>query len=114
MGLWANTFLNGFIKETVYVEQPPGFEHEKFSKHVFKLKKVLYGLKRAPRTWYDKLKSFLLNSSFKMERADTTLFIKHVNKDILIIQIYVDDILFGSTNIIFVKNFLRLYRVNLR
>ena len=76
------------LKKTIFVEQPPGFEHEKFSNHVFKLKKALYGLKQAPR----------LNSDFKMGRADTTLFIKHVNKDILIIQIYVDDILFGSTN----------------
>ena len=59
---------------------------------------ALYGLKQAPRAWYDRLKSFLLNSDFKMGRADTTFFIKHVNNDILIIQIYVDDILFGSTN----------------
>ena len=55
-----------FIKETVYVEQPPGFENEKFSTHVFKLKKALYDLKQAPRAWYDGLKSFLLNSDFEL------------------------------------------------
>ena len=57
-------FLNSFIKEEVFVEQPPGFEHEKFHNHVFKLKKVLYGLKQAPRAWYDRLRSFLLSSGF--------------------------------------------------
>ncbi|XP_020263787.1 uncharacterized protein LOC109839682, partial [Asparagus officinalis] len=93
-----SAFLNGFIKEEVFVEQPPGFEHESFPNHVFKLKKALYGLKQAPRAWYDRLKKFLLTSGFEIGKVDSTLFIKKINKDILLIQIYVDDIIFGSTN----------------
>ena len=93
-----SAFLNGFIKENVFVEQPPLFNHEKFPDHVYKLKKALYGLKQAPRAWYDRLKSYLLESGFEIGKVDQTLFIKKTNKDILIIQIYVDDIIFGSTN----------------
>jgi hypothetical protein len=93
-----SAFLNGLIKEEVYVEQPPGFEHEKFPNHVFKLKKALYGLKQAPRAWYERLRNFLISSGFDIGKVDTTLFIKRVNSDILLIQVYVDDIIFGSTN----------------
>ena len=93
-----SAFLNGFIKENVYVEQPPLFVHEKYPDHVFKLKKALYGLKQAPRAWYERLRSYLINSGFQIGKVDQTLFIKHSRKDILVIQIYVDDIIFGSTN----------------
>ena len=82
----------------VYVKQPSSFENEKFSNHVYKLSKALYGLKQVPRVWYDRLKNFLLDDNFSMGKADTTLFVKHKNQDILIVQIYVDDIIFGSTN----------------
>ena len=74
-----STFLNGYIMEEVYVKQPSGFENEKFPNHVYKLSKALYGLKEAPRAWYDKLKNFLLDNDFSMEKADTTLFVKHKN-----------------------------------
>ena len=60
-----NTFLNGLIQEEVYVEQPPRFESETFPQHVLKLNKALYGLKKAPRAWYEKLSSFFLKNSFK-------------------------------------------------
>ncbi|KAH9724358.1 CCHC-type domain-containing protein [Citrus sinensis] len=100
-----STFLNGYIMEEVYVKQPPGFENEKFSDHVYKLSKALYGLKQAPRAWYDRLKNFLLDNDFSMGKADTTLFVKHKNQDILIVQIYVDDILFGTTNELLCKDF---------
>ena len=80
-----SAFLNGFIKENVFVEQPPLFNHEKFPDHVYKLKKALYGLKQAPRAWYDRLKSYLLESGFEIGKVDQTLFIKKTNKDILII-----------------------------
>ncbi|KAH9704464.1 Integrase catalytic domain-containing protein [Citrus sinensis] len=93
-----SAFLNGYIIEEVYVKQPPGFKNEKFPDHVYKLSKALYGLKQAPRAWYDRLKNFLLDNEFSMGKADTTLFVKHKNQDILIVQIYVDDIIFGSTN----------------
>ena len=82
----------------MFVEQQPGFESFNFPNHVFKLKKALYGLKQAPRAWYERLSKFLISSGFKMKKIDTTLFIKPKDKDMLIVQIYVDDIIFGTTN----------------
>ncbi|PKU66353.1 Retrovirus-related Pol polyprotein from transposon TNT 1-94 [Dendrobium catenatum] len=93
-----SAFLNGVIEEDVYVEQPPGFENSKYPNHVFKLKKALYGLKQAPRAWYERLSTFLLERSFEKGSVDTTLFLKKFGKEILIVQIYVDDIIFGSSN----------------
>ena len=87
-------FLNGFINEEVSVEQPPHFQSFSFPNHVFKLKKTLYGLKQAHRAWYERLSKFLLKKGFKMEKIDTTLFIKTKEKDMLLVQIYVDDIIF--------------------
>ena len=80
------------------------FENEKSSDHVYRLTKVLYGLKQVPRAWYDRLNNFLLNNGFSMGKTDTTFFIKHKNQDILIVQIYIDDIIFGSTNEFLCKN----------
>ena len=91
--------------EEVYVKQSPSFENEKFPDHVYKLFKALYGLKQAPRAWYDRFKNFLLDNDFLKGKADTTLFVKHKNQDILIVQIYVDDIIFGSTNELLCKDF---------
>ena len=71
-----SAFLNGFINEEVYVEQPSGFGSFDFPNHVFKLKKALYGLKQALRAWYERLSKFLISSGFKMGKIDTTLFIK--------------------------------------
>ena len=93
-----STFLNGKLSELVYIEQPPGFENPKKPNHVFKLHKALYGLKQAPRAWYDTLKDFLIQNGFKMGLVDTTLFTKKSGKDLFVCQIYVDDIIFGSTN----------------
>ncbi|KAK2403016.1 hypothetical protein QL285_052490 [Trifolium repens] len=103
-----SAFLNGVISEEVYVKQPPGFEDLKKAEHVFKLKKSLYGLKQAPRAWYEKLSNFLLENGFQKGQIDNTLFRKTTKKDILIIQIYVDDIIFGSTNASLCKNFSKL------
>ena len=75
-----SVFLNGFINEEVYVEQPPSFTSFNFPNHVFKLKKTLYGLKQAPRAWYERLRKFLLENGFKMSKIDTTLFIKTKKK----------------------------------
>ena len=100
-----SAFLNGFVKEDVYVEQPPLFEDNKFPNHVYKLKKALYGLKQAPRAWYERLRSYLLQSGFEIGKVDTTLFIKRNDQDIQLVQIYVDDIIFGSTNNIMNKEF---------
>ena len=99
-----SAFLNGYIMEEVYVKQPPDFENEKFPNHVYKLSKSLYGLKQAPRAWYDRLKNFLLDNGFSMGKMDTTLFVKHKNQDILV-QIYVNDIIFCSTNESMCKEF---------
>jgi hypothetical protein len=93
-----SAFLNGKISELVYVEQPPGFEDPKRPNHVYKLSKALYGLKQAPLAWYEMLRNFLLSKDFKIGKADTTLFTKRIGKDLFVCQIYVDDIIFGSTN----------------
>ena len=87
-----SAFLNGFIKEEVYVKQPPGFEDHKYSDHVFKLTKALYDLKQAPRVWYEHLSSFLLQNNFKRGKVDTTLFIKNTDTDIININLNNDHI----------------------
>jgi hypothetical protein len=93
-----SAFLNGYINEEVYVEQPPGFKDEKKPNHVYKLKKALYGLKQAPRAWYERLRDFLLSKGLIMGKVDTILFTKKIGKDLFVLQIYVDNIIFGSTN----------------
>jgi hypothetical protein len=93
-----SAFLNGPIKEEVYVEQPPGFEDSEYPNHVYKLSKALYGLKQAPRAWYECMRDFLITNGFKVGKADPTLFTKTIANDLFVCQIYVDDIIFGSTN----------------
>jgi hypothetical protein len=93
-----NAFLNGPIKEEVYVEQPPGFEDSEYPNYVYKLSKALYGFKQAPRAWYECLRDFLITNGFKVGKADPTLFTKTLDKDLFVCQLYVDDIIFGSTN----------------
>ena len=94
----TSDFLNGLIQEEVYVEKPPSFEISDKPNHVYRLKKALYGLKQAPRAWYERLRKFLLEKDFTRGKVDTTLFIKRKHNDILLVQIYVDDIIFGSTD----------------
>ncbi|GJY98579.1 retrovirus-related pol polyprotein from transposon TNT 1-94 [Tanacetum coccineum] len=91
-------FFNGILKEEVYVGQPTGFVSKQYPDHVYALDKALYGLKQAPRAWYDVLLKFLIDIGFQKGSIDTTLFIKKKGKHIMLIQIYVDDIIFGSTN----------------
>ncbi|KAK6119789.1 hypothetical protein DH2020_046458 [Rehmannia glutinosa] len=93
-----SVFLNGLLNEKVFVEQPKGFENPHFPNHVFKLKKALYGLKQAPRAWYDRLTTFLCDKGYKRGSVDKTLFIQKFKNGITIAQIYVDDIVFGSTS----------------
>ena len=92
-----SAFLNGYIDEEVYVKQPPGFEDTSCPEHVFKLKKALYGLKQAPRAWYERLSSFLVSKGFSRGKVDTTLFRKESGRHFILVQIYVDDIIFGAT-----------------
>ncbi|GJZ86025.1 retrovirus-related pol polyprotein from transposon TNT 1-94 [Tanacetum coccineum] len=93
----SSAFLNGFINEEVYVAQPPGFIDFEKPDHVYKLKKALYGLKQDPKAWYDKLKAFLTKHEYNMGMVDNTLFTKKKSSNLIIVQIYVDDIIFGST-----------------
>ncbi|GKB68954.1 retrovirus-related pol polyprotein from transposon TNT 1-94 [Tanacetum coccineum] len=91
-------FLNGKLKEEVYVSQPEGFVDPDRLRHVYRLKKALYGLKQAPRAWYDTLLKFLLGQGFSKGVVDQTLFIRKIGKHTLHAQIYVDDIIFSSTD----------------
>ncbi|GJY70368.1 retrovirus-related pol polyprotein from transposon TNT 1-94 [Tanacetum coccineum] len=105
-------FLNGPLKEEVYVSQPEGFIDLEFPDHVYRLKKTLYGLKQAPRAWYDKLFSFLIEHGFTKGIIDLTLFTRRHGGHILLVQVYVDDIIFGSTNPDFSKRFANLIKNN--
>nr|GEY11646.1 retrovirus-related Pol polyprotein from transposon TNT 1-94 [Tanacetum cinerariifolium] len=89
-------FLHGSLKEDVC--QPEGFIDVDHPSHVYKLKKALYGLKQAPRAWYDELSTFLLQNGFSKGTSDLTLFTRSFNDDILVVHVYVDDIIFGSTD----------------
>ncbi|GKE91798.1 retrovirus-related pol polyprotein from transposon TNT 1-94, partial [Tanacetum coccineum] len=91
-------FLNGELKEEVYVSQPEGFVDPDRPYHVYRLKKALYRLKQAPRVWYDTLSKFLLAQGFSKGVVDPTLFIRKTGKHTLHVQIYVDDIIFASTD----------------
>nr|GEY68907.1 retrovirus-related Pol polyprotein from transposon TNT 1-94 [Tanacetum cinerariifolium] len=102
------TFLYGPLKEEVYVNQPDGFVDPYHHDKVYRLKKALYGLKQAPRAWYDKLSNFLVSKGFSKGSIDPTLFITKHRGDIFLVQIYFDDIIFGSTNPKLSKQFEKL------
>ena len=90
-------FLNGLLKEDVYVVQPKRFFNPHFPDHVLYLKKALYGLKQAPRAWYDRLTQYLVSHGFTRGKTDQTLFIKREDGELIVTQVYVDDIIFGLT-----------------
>nr|GEV09498.1 hypothetical protein [Tanacetum cinerariifolium] len=90
-------FLNGNLREEVYVSQPDGFVDPDNPNHVYKLKKALYGLKQAPRAWYAMLSSFLISQDFSKGSVDPTMFIRRNDNDLLLVQIYVDDIIFAAS-----------------
>ncbi|GJV31215.1 retrovirus-related pol polyprotein from transposon TNT 1-94 [Tanacetum coccineum] len=99
-------FLHGSLKKDVYVCQPEGLINVDYPSHVYKLNKALYGLNQAPRVWYDELSKFLLHNHFNEGTIDPTLFIRCFDDDILVVQVYVDDIIFGSTDLsIFLNQF---------
>nr|GEY11073.1 putative ribonuclease H-like domain-containing protein [Tanacetum cinerariifolium] len=91
-------FLYGTIEEEVYVSQPPGFEDLHFPDKVYKVEKALYGLHQAPRAWYETLSTYLLENGFRRGNIEKNLFIKKDRGDILLVQVYVDDIIIRSTN----------------
>ena len=90
-------FLNGLLKEDVYVTQPKGFIEPYFPDHVLYLKKALYGLKQALRAWYDRLTHYLVSHGFTRGKANQNLFIKREDGELIVAQVYVDNIIFRST-----------------
>nr|GFD14032.1 uncharacterized mitochondrial protein AtMg00810-like [Tanacetum cinerariifolium] len=97
-------------EEEVYVYQPPRFEDPDYPDKVYKVVKALYGLHQAPRAWYETLANYLLENGFQLGKINQTLFIKKKKGDILLVQVYVDDIIFGSTNKYLCKAFEKLMK----
>nr|GEV05509.1 putative ribonuclease H-like domain-containing protein [Tanacetum cinerariifolium] len=95
--LQKSGFMYGTIEEEVYVCQPPGFEDPHFPNKIYKVEKALYGLHQAFRAWYETMSTYLLENGFRRGIIDKTLFIKKDKGDILLVQVYVDDIIFGFT-----------------
>nr|GEX98763.1 hypothetical protein [Tanacetum cinerariifolium] len=93
-----SAFLYGTINEKVYVVQPPGFQDPKFPERVYKVEKAMYGLYQAPRAWYGTLSKYLLDNGFQRGTIDQTLFIRKHKGEFLLVQVHVDDIIFGSSN----------------
>lgn len=91
-------FLNGTLKETVYIQQPQGFVKKGEEHKVCKLKKALYGLKQAPRAWFNRIEQYLMKEGFKKSQFDHTLFIKKITSGIVIVSIYVDDLIYTGNN----------------
>jgi hypothetical protein len=103
-----NTFLNGVLQEELYVRKPLGFENPKYPNRVYKFSKALYGLKQAPRAWYARLKTFLLEHGYVMGSVDKTFFTLKHSTDFLLVQIYVDDIIFGGSSHTLVSRFQKI------
>jgi hypothetical protein len=93
-----NAFLNDVIHDKVFVKQSQGFENPKYPNRVYKLSNVLYGLKQAPQAWYGQLKTFLLDHEYMMGSVDKTLFIFKYGNNFLLVQIYVNDIIFSGSS----------------
>lgn len=91
-----SVFLNVYLNEEVYVEQPKGFIDPNFLDRVYKLRKALYGLKQAPRAWYERLTEYLVNNGYRKGGTNKTLFVKEKHGKLMIAKIYVDDIVFGG------------------
>nr|GEV66732.1 hypothetical protein [Tanacetum cinerariifolium] len=111
---YMSAFLYGTIKEEVYVCQPLGFEDRDHHDKVYKVVKSLYGLHQAPRAWYETLATYLLENGFQRGTIDQTLFINKQKGDILLVQIYVDDIIFGATNKDLCRSFEKLLKDKLQ
>ena len=103
-----SAFLIGELEEEVYVEQPPGFVDPRYLDLVYRLDEALYGLKQAPRAWHETIAQFLIDSGFNRGTIDKTLFYLNHSKDLLLVQIYVDDIILGSTNMKLCDKFTKL------
>nr|GFA74867.1 hypothetical protein [Tanacetum cinerariifolium] len=93
-----SAFLYGTIYEEVYVMHPPGFQDLSFPAKVYNVEKAMYGLHQAPRAWYSNLSKYLLKNGFQRGTIDQTLFIISQREDFILVQVYMDDIIFGSSN----------------
>lgn len=102
-----SAFLNGYLNEEAYVEQPKGFVDPTHPDHVYRLKKALYGLKQAPRAWYERLTEFLTQQGYRKGGIDKTLFVKQDAENLMIAQIYVDDIVFGGMSNEMLRHFVQ-------
>jgi len=101
-----SAFLNGYLNEEVYVEQPKGFVDPSFPNHAYRLKKALFGLKQTPKAWYERLTQFLVDQGYRKGGTDKTIFAKDDNGRLMIAQIYVDDIVFGGMSRKMVQHFI--------
>jgi histone deacetylase 1/2 len=106
-----NAFLNGYLKETVFMHQPEGFVDSTKPNHICKLSKAIYGLKQAPRAWFDSLKNALLRWGFQNTKSDSSLFILKEKDHITFLLIYVDDIIVTGSNTIFLEAFIKQLNV---
>jgi hypothetical protein len=102
-----STFLNGELEEEVYIEQPKGFQLSENADYVCKSKKALYDLKQALRAWYSRLDKYLQEAGFRKGNADNNLYIKVTQDSILLIEVYVDDIIFGSDDDRLIQKFAK-------
>lgn len=100
-----SAFLNGYLQEEIYVEQPEGYVKEGEEDKVYLLKKALYGLKQAPRAWYSRIDEHLCNLGFAKSPSESTLYVKHNGDDVLIISLYVDDLLVTGNKACIVEKF---------
>eukprot|EP00253_Pinus_taeda_P028608 PITA_28608 len=105
-----STFLNGVMKEEVYVTQPPGYEIEGKEDKVYRLKKALYGLKQAPHAWYNRIDAYLLENGFNKCDGEPTLYIKESEDKILIVILYVDDLIFTGSDDFHIVDFKQVMK----
>lgn len=103
-----NAFLHGTLKESVYMQQPPGFENAEHPEYVWKLHKAIYGLKQAPRAWFDKFSSYLIEYGFICSTRDPSLFIYQHGTNIMLLLLYVDDMILTGNNKDLLSSFLQI------
>ena len=101
---FKSSFLNHYLNEYIYMQQPPPFLSVESSSLVWKLHKSLYGLKQAPRAWYDKIDAYFLNNGFKRCIYDPNLYVKHVDDNIIVIVLYLDDIIINGIQLLLIQN----------
>lgn len=106
-----SAFLNGFLQEEIYVEQPAGFVRKGEEDKVYKLKKALYGLKQSPRAWYGRINNYFLNAGFERCSFEHTLYTKNAKDGFMMVSLYVDDLIFTGNNLKTLEDF-KFYLMN--